>query len=885
MKIILTHEQADFDALASLLGAHYLQEEAIPVLPRKMNRNVRAFVTLYGGELPFVEARDLPNEPVDEITLVDTQSPISIKGTGPDTAVHVIDHHPIREDFPTNWTLTVAATGANATILVDSIREREIHLGMVQATLLLLGIYEDTGSCTYSRTTARDLRAASFLMEQGANLTIANDFLNHPLTMDQQILYDRLYRNAETLEINGHSIVLACENNTDIEEEYATIVHKLRDFLDPDAIFVLITTRSGVQLIARSSCDQINVADVAIQFGGGGHDRAAAGMIKNKALNQVKADLIRLLPDYVHPAVTVQQIMSSTPQLLKPNTSVDEALQRMQRFGYEGFPVVKQGKIIGLLTRRAVDRAIAHKLNLKAESIMEAGEYYVEPDDSIERLQIVMTDSGWGQIPVLERESGKIIGIVTRTDLLKILSEKSKAMPRHNISKRLEASLSPARLALLKIVAAEAFEINAALYIVGGFVRDILLEQPSLDFDLVVEGDAIVLARRLAQKYTGRVTSHSQFRTAKWLLGDPKQLLALLDLDLDADKGQEDTDLSLPKSLDFVTARTEFYTHPTALPTVEKGSIKLDLHRRDFTINTLALRLDGRHYGELLDYWGGGNDIRHKRVRVLHSLSFVDDPTRILRAVRFEKRLGFKIEKRTLALMKEAANLLVRVSGDRIRHEMDSILAEKNVIEILQRLDDLALLSSIETSFKWDDWMNDQVTHLLKSEPDFSKWRFKIPDRKALLRNVIYSLFLLRITEEDAKELAAHLKFPANLRKSIWNARRMWNNRKELYTASISRIVEIFDDIDRVALYTTYIASNDESYKNKVEKYITGWQNMIPSITGRHLQKMGIPPGPDYRSILKLLRDAWLNGDVKSVAEESILLDTIVGKINHGDIV
>jgi tRNA nucleotidyltransferase (CCA-adding enzyme) len=880
MKIILTHEQADFDALASLLGAYYLQEAAIPVLPRKMNRNVRAFITLYGGELPFVEARDLPNEPIDDITLVDTQSMVSIKGTRPDAALHVIDHHPIREDFPGDWSITVAATGANTTIFVDNLREREVLFGMVQATLLLLGIYEDTGSCTYTRTTARDLRAASFLMEQGANLSIANDFLNHPLTLDQQALYDRLHKQAETFHVQGHTIILACEDDSDMEEEYSTIVHKLRDFLDPDAIFVLITTKAGVQMIARSTSDQIDVAAIAAQFGGGGHDRAAAGLIKNKPLNQVKSDLIRLLPEYIHPAVTVQQIMSSTPQLLKPSTSVADALQRMQRFGYEGFPVVRDEKIIGLLTRRAVDRAISHRLNLTAENLMDAGEYYVEPGDSIERLQIVMTDTGWGQIPVVDRETGKIIGIVTRTDLLKILSEKSKAITIQNISKRLEANLSPARLALLKIVAAEAFEINAALYIVGGFVRDILLERPSLDFDLVVEGDAVALARRLAQKYGGRVTSHSQFRTAKWLLGDAGFLFDQFNKESNSGIEFKIDALSLPKSLDFVTARTEFYTHPTALPTVEKGSIKLDLHRRDFTINTLALRLDGRHYGELLDYWGGWNDIRHKQVRVLHSLSFVDDPTRILRAVRFEQRFGFEIEKRTLELLKEAANLLARISGDRIRHELDSILAEDDVIHILQRLDKLALFSSIETAFRWDSWMSEHLVFLLQTDLDFSQWRFKVPDRKTLFQYVIYSLFMVRNSEEDAKALAGHLKLPASLRRSIWNGRRLWNNRKELYTALPSRIVEIFDDVDRIALFTTYIAIDDDSYKAKVMKYISEWQTISPTITGRNLRSMGIPPGPDYRTILKSLRDGWLNGEINSVAEETAVLKNIMEKIS-----
>lgn len=876
MKIILTHEQADFDALASLLGAHFLDEAAIPVLPRKMNRNVRAFITLYGGELPFIEARDLHNEPIEAITLVDTQSMVSVKGVVPDVKVHVIDHHPIREDFPTEWSITAAATGANTTIFIDNLREREISLSMIQATLLLLGIYEDTGSCTYSRTTARDLRAASFLMEQGANLSIANDFLNHPLTLNQQMLYDRLRSNAETRHIQGHTIILACDDDAEMEEEYSTIVHKLRDFLDPDAIFVLIATKAGVQLIARSTSDQIDVATIAAQFGGGGHDRAAAGLIKNKTMDQVKSDLLRILPEFIHPAVTVQQIMSSTPQLLKPNTSVQDALQKMQRFGYEGFPVVKRGKIIGLLTRRAVDRAISHKLNLTAENLMDAGEYFVEPNDSIEHLQIIMTNTGWGQIPVVDHETGKIIGIVTRTDLLKILSEKSKSIPKQNIANRLESYLSPAHIALLKIVAAEAHEIGAALYIVGGFVRDILLERPSSDFDLVVEGDAIALARRLAQKFGGRVTSHSQFRTAKWFIGDSDKLYRSLNKKSVKGNIPVTETFDLPKSLDFVTARTEFYTHPTALPTVEKGSIKLDLHRRDFTINTLALRLDGRHYGELLDFWGGWNDIRHKQVRVLHSLSFVDDPTRILRAVRFEQRFKFEIEKRTLELLKEAANLLERVSGDRIRHELDYIFGEEKVLNILDRLDQLAVFSSIHTAFQWDAWMHRHIEIFLNDNPNYSQWQFKVADRNGLLRHVIYSLFLLRISEEDAKALAVHLKLPASMRKSIWNTRRIWINRKEFNSLLPSQITEIFDEIDRAALYTTYIASDEQKYRDIVLKYITDMQFIQPSITGRHLQSMGIPPGPQYRIILKALRDAWLDGKIRSVIEESEMLNDLI---------
>ncbi len=196
MHIILTHEQADFDALASLLGAHLVDDISYPVLPRRMNRNVRAFISLYGVELPFVDPRDLPNQPIERVTLVDTQSMISIKGMEPETKVQVIDHHPAREGLPSDWEITTADTGATATLFVEVLREHDNLLSAVEATLLLLGIYEDTGSLTYTRTSSRDLSAAAFLLERGASLEVATDFINHPLSPGQQALYDNMRANA-----------------------------------------------------------------------------------------------------------------------------------------------------------------------------------------------------------------------------------------------------------------------------------------------------------------------------------------------------------------------------------------------------------------------------------------------------------------------------------------------------------------------------------------------------------------------------------------------------------------------------------------------------------------------------------------------------------------
>ena len=876
MRIILTHEQADFDAIASLLGAYLLDEKAIPVLPRRMNRNVRAFLTLYGADLPFVDPRDLPGEPVEFVILVDTQSLVSVRGMSETTRVHLIDHHPLRDDLPQDWVITVSGTGANTTLFVERLHEREHVLSTIQATLLLIGIYEDTGSLTYDRTTPRDLRAASYLLEQGASLQIAANFLNHPLSEAQQVLYDHLRRTVEYYHIHGYTILVACGDSREMEEELSTIAHKLRDLLDPDALCMLVTTRGGVQLITRSSNDNIDVAVLAAHFGGGGHERAAASLIKDRALEEVHDELVRILPNYVNPAITVAQIMSPDPRLLAPETMVEEAATRMQRYGYEGYPVVREGKLIGLLTRRAVDRAISHKLHVNVASLMEAGEYTVHPDDSIEHLQRLMTDTGWGQIPVTDPQTGDIIGIVTRTDLIKTLSPRPRVPGRQNLAERLERALPKARLALLQSVAKAAHEQNAALYIVGGFVRDLLLDRPSQDFDLVVEGDAIVLARALSRKYGGRVTSHARFGTAKWFLRD-------VSLDaLSADSGLDSMGLAHQSRnpnlefLDLITARTEFYTYPSALPTVERSSIKLDLHRRDFTINTLALRLDGRYYGELYDFWGGFADLRQRIVRVLHSLSFVDDPTRMLRAVRFEQRFGFSIEQRTLELLSEAIPLLEKVSGDRIRHELDHILIEECAPEMIARLSELNLLKAIHPRLLWDEWFAKRLGSALTATPE-PEWNI-LPevDIQAMRTDLAYILWMLRMPLPVVRQVTSRLKFSAELSRTVLATRQVWEDLPALVGAPPSTAVDRLEGAPLLALYAVYLASDQVEWRDLIMNYVTRWKGVRPTINGHDLRARGLPPSPAYKTILKSLRDAWLDGRVKNEAQEANLLEELI---------
>jgi tRNA nucleotidyltransferase (CCA-adding enzyme) len=898
MDVILTHEQADFDAMGAMLGAFLMNEKAYPVFPRRMNRNVRAFLTLYGAELPFVDVRDLPNEPIETVTLVDTQSLVTLKGMSRRTLVHVVDHHQLRADLPENWNVTIDNTGACTTLFVEGLREHNGTLTAVHSTLLLLGIYEDTGSLSYAGTTPRDVRAAAFLLEQGGSLQILSRYINPPLSDDQRQVYERLLQRSEHLHIHGQDVLIAQASAEDMSEEISTIAHKMRDLLDPDALFLLVHTPEGIRLVARSVTDNIDVSKVAEHFGGGGHGRAAAALLrqasetsiaegtaKKPTLEEVYAQLVEVIPQHVQPSLTVRQIMSPRPLVLPPDTPAEKAAHLMQRYGYEGYPVVEKGKVKGLLTRRSVDRALAHRLNLTASSLMESGEVQVHPYDSIEHLRRVMIDSGWGQIPVTDPESGDVIGIVTRTDLLKNLIDTAPPPGRQNLASRLEEGLSPARLALLRKIAAKAHEQRLAVYVVGGFVRDLLLNRPSPDFDLVVEGDAIALANVLSRCCGGRTISHSRFGTAKWNIADDRPRLAAAladetggrspDAPIDADE--------LPESLDMISARTEFYDYPTALPTVERSSIKLDLHRRDFTINTMALRLDGRHYGELYDYWGGLRDLRSGLVRVLHSLSFVDDPTRMMRAVRFEQRFGFKIEERTCQLISEAREMIRQVSGDRLRHELSLILSEERAAAMLKRLEELQLLNQIHPALSWSKEDQDRMASAVQNAAG-SLWALpekmgSIPLQQALR----FMAWLVKYSSEDALSIADRLRLPGSIQDVLAAVKKLQADLPQMTNAPPSQITSRLDEVPPAALYLVDLLQPSEEARQILHNYRQTWSKISAHTNGDTLREMQLQPGPHYRWILSALRAAWLDGEIHTIEEEKDLLDSLVQNLPDFD--
>jgi tRNA nucleotidyltransferase (CCA-adding enzyme) len=875
MLLILTHENADFDAVAAQLGAHKLYPEGVPLLSWRINRNVNQFLTLYWDAFAFVRPEDWVRKKVQRVVLVDMASLPSVRGIRADRVqVQVIDHHDDDGDHNENWSYHVAQVGATSTILVEMLQAAGLKLSPNEATLLLLGIHEDTGSLVYDTTTARDAQAASWLLDQGAQVSVVRRFLNIALSNQQQQLYQMLQEAAEWITIQGQHLAIASVKAPDgFDDEISAVAHRLRDTLLPDGLYLLVQLKQNhIQLVSRSGSAYVDVSLIAKALGGGGHNRAAAATIMDQDIELVKERILELLPESVQPMVKVSQIMSYGVQTVLSTTSVQEAAELMQRFGHEGYPVLdpKNHELVGLLTRRIVDRAMSHKLKqLPVSQIMKVGSVTIKASDSINYVRRLMIDEGWGQIPVVEEKNGQpstVIGIVTRTDLIALFNDEVEDSKKSDVRQQMADSLPKILWRLVQIVSDVASEMNMPLYFVGGLVRDLLLAKSSSDIDMVVEGDAIALVKTLCARYGGDSRSHAQFGTAKWLLLDSTWKKIAPELSID----------DAPTAIDFVTARSEFYTSPTALPEVERGSIKLDLHRRDFTINTLAIRLDGAHLGQLLDFYGGQRDLESGIIRVLHSLSFIDDPTRILRAARLEQRLGFTIESRTNELITAAIPMLDRVTGDRIRHELEMCLEEAEPVPIFDRLASLNVLSQIHPSLTWNE---QAAVPFLRVDALLSEFEWAgLNDITRVF--VFFALWMLSHSPAIWYQTIERLKVRRTTREDLSSIRRLLESQDSFTINSRpSTLVKKLRQYPNRVLFTASAkAGPKETITQAIKKYQEEWRQIRTTLDGNDLREEGLEPGPEIGQLLDNLLDARLDGEITNEAGERALVAEFIDR-------
>jgi len=430
-----------------------------------------------------------------------------------------------------------------------------------------------------------------------------------------------------------------------------------------------------------------------------------------------------------------------------------------------------------------------------------------------------------------------------------------------NFSDLLEKSLDGSRLELLHLLAYQASMLRMPLYLVGGVVRDILLGGAVNDFDLVLEGDSAVLAEFALKKYGGRIMVHSRFGTATWVVNES----TFKRLNVPAFQLTE-TDVSF----DLISARSEAYSYPGALPTIKKSTIDDDLRRRDFTVNAMALRLDGGFFGDIFDPLNGQKDLEGKLIRVLHAKSFVDDPTRMIRAIRYSERYGFKIEPGTLSLMNnEACEVLSQLSGERLRHEFDLIFDEPIPSVMLERLAELDLLRPIHFSLTKADYT--RLTALVdRPEKEFGK--FNVPDMLSFRQSLGWVLYLLNLPVVDIEMIEERLAFPAMLAKAASAASSLNSDMTSFTSWKPSQWTFHLDEIPAFAVYAVYLVKKEPALRDYLEK----WQYIKPHTTGDDLKERGLDPGPRYAEILSQLRAAWLDGEVKTEEEENLLLEKLL---------
>ncbi len=862
MEIITSHTNADFDALASMVAAKKLYPDAKLVFPGSQEKSMRDFFlesAFYAMELERLKNVDVND--VTRLIIVDNRNParlgkLSNALNRPGLSVHIYDHHPAAKgDLKGEFEL-VQEVGATTTIMVELLQEKGIPISPLEATVFALGIYEETGSLTFISTTERDAQAAAFVISRGAMLNVVSDFVTRELTPDQIEILNSLIEVAVSYDINGIRIVIAATDTSHFVPDLANLAHKMRDMESLDALFLVVQMGDKTHLIARCRIPQVNAGKILGEFGGGGHATAASASIKEMTYLQAKERLIEILKHHIKPGRLASEIMTSPVKTIPFGSTIEEAGEAMTRFSLNVLPVMNGERYEGLITRDVVQKALFHGLaKQKVEEFMTSGGPIASPGMPMGQVERIMIEERQRFIPVLEK-NGTLVGAITRTDLLRSLHEQRLAhVPesedavlrsvRHVkglIEERLPADVNEA----LVLVGEVADQAGFPVYLVGGIVRDLLLRVPNLDIDIVVEGDGITFAGMLVKKAGGRLKTHQKFGTAVVLL--PNGL-----------------------KLDIATARIEYYKSPAALPTVELSSIKKDLYRRDFTINTLAVRLNRARFGELIDFFGGLRDIKDRNIRVLHSLSFVEDPTRVLRAVRFEQRFDFRLSKHTQNLIKTAVNMKLfnRLTGVRFYTELVLMFSEAEPLKILKRMKELDLLKFIHPGMK----TTTEAEQLFSAINETLTW-FKLLYLDLKVENwFVYFLGLFdQLKPVAIEEALERLSAPVRTRERIKVSRKRYS--EVLYrfykTPDLppSRVYDLLRPLDIETILLMMAKANKEKAKKYISLYLTHLRDVKIALTGDDLKAMGIPPGPRYKKILAELLDAKLDSQVKNREQE-----------------
>jgi tRNA nucleotidyltransferase (CCA-adding enzyme) len=848
-EVIATHANTDFDAFAAMLAARRLYPDAVVAVPGALNRNVREFFRLHADELDAVEVSRLEPEAIRRLIVVETTSAtrlgeLEAVALDPNVEKVVFDHHHGGElpDWVRPENAVVSQDGALTTTLVGVLAEREIDVTPLEATAFALGIHEDTGSLTYPTATQRDADALAWCLRHGARQELLAGFLHTPLADDERELLTTLMEALESERVAGVEVLVAAVAWPRHVDGVSNLAHKIVDLTDTRALVVLVQMDDRVFAVTRSRTPEVDAAAIARALGGGGHREAASAIFRG-TLEEARAVLATGLEAAAAEPPTAKQIMSRPARSVGPDETVSRAMVTCQRFAQSGILVLDDGRLVGAVSREDLDKAIAHGLShAPVKGIMSSRVATVDAAAPLAEVQEALAASPDGRVAVLS--GGQVAGVVTRSDLLTALGERPEieAEPHASLADELSAleDLTP----VFEAVAA-ASEPYEGVYLVGGTVRDILLGEPNFDVDIAVEGDAIALARSTADALGGRVRAHRKFGTAVVLYGDERRV-------------------------DVVTARTEFYDAPAALPSVEHATIREDLFRRDFTINAMAVSLKGDDFGRLVDPFHGRRDLEAKTIRVLHNLSFIDDPTRIFRAIRYESRYGFRMDEHTQRLARGTIEmgLVGDLSSARLRDELVALLEEGDAGASILRLAELGAGRAIHPHLAADEEAVELLERLRMLNERYGtgipSWRLAV---EALARQLppdeIYDwLRRLKVQRRDADRIAWAVTVGPRL------VERLEGDEPEP-----SEIVALAEPYAPDApLFALALAD-----LQPLHDYFERLRDVRLEVSGTDLAELGIGESPQVGEILAELRRRKLNGQLDGRESELAAARELIG--------
>ncbi|MFH1075508.1 MAG: CBS domain-containing protein [Pseudomonadota bacterium] len=865
LTVITTHVNADFDAFASLLAAQKLYPDSVVVFPGSQERNIREFFldsTTY--LFNWTKFKDLDFDSVKRIVLVDTRQRGRIgrfaevvDRQGVD--VHIYDHHPSMPDDIVGSVEVLEPVGATVTILCRILEAREILIRPEEATILALGLYEDTGSFTFTSTTEEDFRVAAYLVSKGANLRVVSNIITRELSPWQITVLNELIQVAMHHVIHGVDIVLASVSFEHYISDLSALVHKFANMEDFSAVFVLARMVDRIYLVARSKLPDVDVAGVAAEFGGGGHAYAASATIRNLTLNQAEERLIEILHSQIRPRWTARSLASSPAIFVHSDVIMEEANATLTRYNINVLLVMEGEKLLGAISRQVVERALHHGLkDVPVTEYMTTDLATIGAEGTLSAIQEKIVENKQRLLPVVE--DGKVVGVITRTDLLNAIVsnsewgevpayesfEKVKRTQKRNVRNLLQQRLPSRVFELLLSMGEAADRLNYCAYAVGGFVRDVLISKENLDIDIVIEGDGIRFAKEFVNVHGGRMRSHEKFGTAVMIL--PEGI-----------------------KVDVATARLEYYESPGSMPKVETSSIKLDLYRRDFTINTLAVCLNKEKLGALIDFFKGQKDLKDKSIRVLHNLSFVEDPTRIFRAIRFEQRFGFKIGKHTSNLMHNSVKMgfLSRLSGKRLFAEIKLILEETNPLHAVERMNEYGLFECMQPQVV----INRKTKQLFTEIAGVLSWYDLLFLGESYMKWAVYLMGMTySLSEKEADEFCCYLDITDRHHALFVNekTRGEWfiSWFKHHFNASNSTVYAALKPLSLETLLYIMARAENERTQKAISLYITKLRGVKIFLRGNDLQKLDIKPGPVYREIMEEVLNARLNGLVETRHDE-----------------